>query len=109
VFKADIGITFATLAAVYAVDDAYRGGNAYGVDTDALKDLLRSWAFGASISLVRVYLLHLVRYNTINDPDCELPSTPSQSFRSLPEPYIQKSRPSPVNHRLVARGGSLTD
>ena len=50
--RADIGLTFATLACVYAVDGSYRDGNPYGVNGEALKDLLRSWAFGAAISLV---------------------------------------------------------
>lgn len=66
VFKADIGITFATLASVYAVDNAYRGGNVYGVDKLALKDLLKSWAFGAAISLVSLQLPRSYRSSALS-------------------------------------------
>ena len=51
--KADIGLTFATLACVYAVDNSWQDGNSGQVDTLALRDLLRAWTFGAAISLVR--------------------------------------------------------
>jgi hypothetical protein len=61
--KSDIGITFATLASVYAVDTSYRNGNLYKVDTDALTDLLRSWAFGTAISLVS--LLYRIRRSAL--------------------------------------------
>jgi hypothetical protein len=106
VFKADIGITFATLAAVYAVDDSFRGGNLYGVDTDALKDLLKSWAFGAAISLVRVCALcNAVIDNTADQPDGEFPRTPRQGVLTRSKSYLQDSPTNPINHRLVASGG----
>ena len=52
--RTDIGVTFATLACVYAVDYSYRRGNISMVNTEGLTDLLRAWAFGVAISLVRV-------------------------------------------------------
>ena len=52
--KSDIGITFATLACVYAVDASYQTPSPrYAVDGSALADLMMSWAFGAAISVVR--------------------------------------------------------
>lgn len=54
--KTDIAVTFVILACVYAVDNSYRFGQRYAVNTDALSDLLKSWAFGAAISVVRLAL-----------------------------------------------------
>jgi hypothetical protein len=51
--RSNTGLQFAILACVYAVDYSYRQGNIYKVDTAGLKDLLRAWAFGTAISLVR--------------------------------------------------------